>query len=332
MTRKDDLEMEKDAALPEEIGTDSDGMGAATLGGYVNPYAGQIQELYQNISSRQPFQYDVDSDAMYQALKDQYITGGKLAMMDTMGQAAQLTGGYGNSYAQGVGQQAYQGYLQGLNDQLPDLYNMALQNYIQTGDAMLQEYGMLQDMAADDYGKYQDQMALVQPQVLEMIQAGVMPSDEMIAQSGLSREYIDAMYPGLLDGSGGDSGWKASDWFHADGTVKLNRVKSDYRDAAAEYNVNLKGEGGGRGNRLYDAEHGTDYSRTGDDYGDVPMYGDVAEAAAQAWEAWSSADIATKTAKVNEILNAARADGFPDADAAAILNWITTGGPSKAKG
>lgn len=195
MTRKDELEMEKDAALPEEIGTDSDGMGAATLGGYVNPYAGQIQELYQNISSRQPFQYDVDSDAMYQALKDQYITGGKLAMMDTMGQAAQLTGGYGNSYAQGVGQQAYQGYLQGLNDQLPDLYNMALQNYIQTGDAMLQEYGMLQDMAADDYGKYQDQMALVQPQVLEMLQAGVRPSDEMIAASGLSKEYIDALYP-----------------------------------------------------------------------------------------------------------------------------------------
>jgi len=219
MARKDDLEMKKDAALPEEIGTDSDGMGAATLGGYVNPYAGQIQALYQDISNRQPFQYDVDSDAMYQALKDQYITGGKLAMMDTMGQAAQLTGGYGNSYAQGVGQQAYQGYLQGLNDQLPDLYNMALQNYIQTGDAMLQEYGMLQDMAADDYGKYQDRMALVQPQVLEMLQAGVRPSDEMIAQSGLSKEYISAMFGGLVAQDAGGSGnnevyvAEESDWF-----------------------------------------------------------------------------------------------------------------------
>ena len=262
MIRKDDLKMEKDAVLPEEIGTDSDGMGAATLGGYVNPYAGQIQELYQNISNRQPFQYDVDSDAMYQALKDQYITGGKLAMMDTMGQAAQLTGGYGNSYAQGVGQQAYQGYLQGLNDQLPDLYNMALQNYIQTGDAMLQEYGMLQDMAADDYGKYQDQMALVQPQVLEMLAAGVMPSDEMIAASGLSKEYIDAIYPGLLDGSGGDSGWKASDWFHSDGTMKLNKVKAGYRDTAAAYNEALADRygyrDGGRGNRIWNAENPDD--------------------------------------------------------------------------
>lgn len=190
MMARDDLEMEKDAQLPEESGTE-----AAGLGGYVNPYAGQIQELYEGISGRQPFQYDVNSDAMYEALREQYVTGGKMAMIDTMGQAAQLTGGYGNSYAQGAGQQAYQSYLQGLNGQLPDLYDMALQNYIQQGDTMLQQYSMLQDMAADDYGKYQDQMALVQPQVLEMLEAGIRPSDEMIAASGLSKEYIDAMYP-----------------------------------------------------------------------------------------------------------------------------------------
>jgi hypothetical protein len=32
-----------------------------------------------------------------------------MAMMDTMGKAAGLTGGYGSPYAQQVGQQAYQG-------------------------------------------------------------------------------------------------------------------------------------------------------------------------------------------------------------------------------
>ena len=187
---------------PEETGTDTAELGSATLGGYVNPYEGQIMELYKGISERNPFRYDVNEDVMYQNLRDQYIAGGQMAMMDTMGQAAQLTGGYGNSYAQGVGQQAYQGYLRGLNDQIPDLYNMALQNYIQTGDAMLQQYGMLQDMAADDYGKYQDIMALVQPQVLEMLERGIRPSDEMIAASGLSKEYIDALYPEKKPGSG----------------------------------------------------------------------------------------------------------------------------------
>ena len=188
MPRQDELEMTKDAALPEESGTDTADMGVSAMGGYVDPYAGQIQELYEGIRNRQPFQYDVDSDAMYQALKDQYVAGGQMAMMDTMGQAAQLTGGYGNSYAQGVGQQAYQNYLQGLTDQMPNLYDMALQNYIQTGNAMLQEYDMLQDMAAQDYGMWQDQMALIQPQVLEMLQAGKRPSQEMLAQAGLSQE------------------------------------------------------------------------------------------------------------------------------------------------
>lgn len=198
--------------LPEETGTETADMGTGTASGYVNPYAGQLDDLYKSITERQPFQYDVNEDVMYQNLRDQYITGGQMAMMDTMGQAAQLTGGYGNSYAQGVGQQAYQGYLRGLNDQIPDLYNMALQNYIQQGDAMMQQYGMLQDMAADDYGKwidqrnydyqvsqdqadrdYRDQMD-AREMAMAMLENGKRPSDEMLAAAGLSQEFVDAMF------------------------------------------------------------------------------------------------------------------------------------------
>lgn len=196
MDRKD-LEMEKDAAFPEESGTEGADYGELlkTVPGYQSQYAGQIQDMYNQISQRQPFNYDVNADAMYQALKDQYVTGGRMAMMDTMGQAATLTGGYGNSYAQNVGQQAYQGYLQGLNEQIPDLYNQALQNYIAEGDRMLQNYGMLQDMDQNAYGQYMDRMELVQPQVLAMLEMGIRPSQEMLDASGLSQEYIDAMYP-----------------------------------------------------------------------------------------------------------------------------------------
>ena len=211
--------IKKKDELPEEAGADTAEMGTATFGQYTNPYAGQIQELYEDITAREPFQYDVNEDAMYEALRDQYITGGQMAMMDTMGQAAQLTGGYGNSYAQGVGQQAYHGYLQGLNEQLPDLYNMALNNYIQTGDAMLQQYSMLQDMAADDYGKFiddrnfqyqadQDQKAWdyqnqmdQREMAIQMLEKGQRPSDEMLEAAGLSQEYVDALYPQWTGGS-----------------------------------------------------------------------------------------------------------------------------------
>ena len=78
--------------------------------------------------------------------------------MDTMGQAASLTGGYGNSYASTAGNQAYQAYLQQLNDVVPELYGMALDQYNAEGDKLLTQYAMLGDMADDEYGKYQDSL------------------------------------------------------------------------------------------------------------------------------------------------------------------------------
>lgn len=86
------------------------------------------------------FSYDLNSDALYQQLKDRYIQQGKLVAADTMGQAAALTGGYGNSYAASVGNQAYQAHLQGLNDSAGDLYQMALDRYKTQYDKELGEY------------------------------------------------------------------------------------------------------------------------------------------------------------------------------------------------
>ena len=77
-----------------------------------------------------------------------------MAMMDTLGQAATLTGGYGNSYAQGAGQQAYQSYLQGLNDKIPELYQLALERYDREGDRLYKGYTMLNEQEGQDYDRY----------------------------------------------------------------------------------------------------------------------------------------------------------------------------------
>ena len=123
---------------------------------YANSYQGQLEDLYDKIVNRDKFTYDLNGDMLYQQYKDQYIAGGQLAMKDAMGQAAALTGGYGSSYGQMVGQQQYDAYLQQLNDVVPELYGMALDQYNAEGDAMLQQYSMLGDMADDEYAKYQD--------------------------------------------------------------------------------------------------------------------------------------------------------------------------------
>lgn len=126
---------------------------------FANTYGGQLENLYNEIVGRSPFQYDLSQDVLYQQAADQYVNLGNMAMMDTMGQAAALTGGYGNSYAQSVGQQAYQAYLQQLNDNIPQYYQMALDAYNAEGDRLMNQYGLLSNLDQREYGQYQDSLA-----------------------------------------------------------------------------------------------------------------------------------------------------------------------------
>ena len=95
----------------------------------------ELERLYAAITGRPAFSYDPASDPVYNSYAQSYQRRGRLAMRDTMGQAAALTGGYGSSYAQSVGQQQYDSYLQSLGEALPE-YGMAWQRYNAEGDAL----------------------------------------------------------------------------------------------------------------------------------------------------------------------------------------------------
>lgn len=109
-----------------------------------------------NILNRKDFTYDLNGDALYQQYKDNYITQGKLAMMDTMGQAAAMTGGYGNSYAASVGNQVYQSTLQNLNNIVPELYQLAMDRYNLEGEQLNTRYNLLATDRANAYSEYQE--------------------------------------------------------------------------------------------------------------------------------------------------------------------------------
>ena len=85
-------------------------------GEYTSAWQTQLNDTLNKILNREKFSYDMNADALYQQYKDQYMLGGKMAMMDTIGQTTALTGGYGNSYAATAARQAYQGSLQQLGD------------------------------------------------------------------------------------------------------------------------------------------------------------------------------------------------------------------------
>lgn len=127
--------------------------------GYTSQWQAQRNDIINKILNREEFSYDLNGDALYQQMADEYTRRGNLAMMDTMGQAATMTGGFGNSYAQSAGQQAFQAHLQELNEVAPELYQMALDKYTREGDALYEQYSMLGAEEDRNYGKYRDKMS-----------------------------------------------------------------------------------------------------------------------------------------------------------------------------
>lgn len=130
----------------------------AQPGAYNSQWQGQMDNLYNQISTRQPFKYDMNADLLYQQMKDQYARSGQLGMMNSMGQASALTGGYANSWAQTAGQQTYDSYMQELNNNLPALEDRAYGRYQDEGNQLAQRFSMAGQLNDRDYGMYRDQV------------------------------------------------------------------------------------------------------------------------------------------------------------------------------
>lgn len=202
-----------------------------------------LSALYDKIMNREEFTYDLNGDMLYQQYKDRYQNMGKQAMMDTMGNATALTGGYGSSYASTAGNQAYQQWLMELNNMVPELHNAALNRYNQQGADMMNRYNMAygqhRDAVADwenernfansdywqkyeaDYADYQNmlnywnQMAQMENSAyfadrdyaynlaMQMISQRRMPSAEILAMAGLTAADANLLMPPAKSSGGG---------------------------------------------------------------------------------------------------------------------------------
>ena len=129
---------------------------ASKPGAYQSRWDDELTSLYDQIRNRKKFSYDLGTDPLYQQYREQYQRQGRLAMQDTMGQAAALTGGYGSTYGEQVGQQAYNAYLQNLNDIVPQLQQQAYQRYQDEGTDLYNQYSLVKGREDTDYGRYRD--------------------------------------------------------------------------------------------------------------------------------------------------------------------------------
>lgn len=113
------------------------------------PVDDPLKMIINDYMNRDSFSYDPNSDMLYQNYLSAMQNAGQMAMKDTMGQAAALTGGYGSTYATAAGQGAYNNYLQNANDNLADYYNIAMNKYNQEGNEMLNRYNLLNGIRKD---------------------------------------------------------------------------------------------------------------------------------------------------------------------------------------
>ena len=127
-------------------------------GAYVSQFQSGLDDLLGQIRGRDKFQYDVNSDALYRQVAQNYLRQGQQAMMDTLGKAAAMTGGYGNSYAQTAGQQAYDQYLLGLAELVPQFRQMAFQQYQAEGEDLLDQYEILLRQEENAYDRYREDL------------------------------------------------------------------------------------------------------------------------------------------------------------------------------
>ena len=152
-------QLEQGYAPSDEVAAaraEQESLAALQPGEYESGFDAQLAALYDQIAARPAFAYDPAQDAAYQSYAALYQRQGKAAMQDTVGQAAALTGGYGSSYAQMAAQQAYGQYLQALNEVLPQLQQQAYERYSDAGDALTQQYALVEARRQAEYGQWQD--------------------------------------------------------------------------------------------------------------------------------------------------------------------------------
>lgn len=117
----------------------------------------EYDALLQRLNDYQAFQYDPNTDPLYQQYADSYTRSGQRAMSDVLGQLAARTGGMASSYAGTMAQQQYDQYMQELANKVPELRQLAYSMYADDYNRLLGQYDRGYARYADDFNRYMDQ-------------------------------------------------------------------------------------------------------------------------------------------------------------------------------
>ena len=128
-------------------------------GDYESKYQGRIDAALDDLSGKKDFSYNYVNDPLYHQYAQVYTQNAHNASADAAAQAAALTGGYGSSYAASVAQQAYQQQIGALNLAIPTLYQLALDTYDSSGDALVTRLDQLSAQEQNAQGLYNQKLS-----------------------------------------------------------------------------------------------------------------------------------------------------------------------------
>lgn len=126
---------------------------------YESPYQSRMDAVLEDLLGRESFGYSYALDPLYRQYARQYAQNAQNASADAAAQAAALTGGYGSSYAASVAQQAYQQQIGALNLAIPTLYQLALDTYDSSGDALVTRLDQLSAQEQNAQGLYNQKLS-----------------------------------------------------------------------------------------------------------------------------------------------------------------------------
>ena len=123
-------------------------------------YEGTIQTILDGILNPQNQKFDLNTDANYQTLYNQYAqqyqNQANRGMRDTMGAMQAATGGYGSTAATAAAGQAYDRTMEAMNDRNLQLMQLAYQMHGDEAADRYRQLGAVTGLDDTDYARYRD--------------------------------------------------------------------------------------------------------------------------------------------------------------------------------
>ena len=122
-----------------------------------DPYQALRDQYLQNAANME-WNYNPDTDPVWQAYQKQYRREGQRATEDTLGRYAAMTGGMPSTAAVTAASQAGDYYASLLSDKLPEVYQQAYNRYLQEYQRQLGLSDAYNQYGQTDYNRYLDQL------------------------------------------------------------------------------------------------------------------------------------------------------------------------------